>query len=187
MIIYGWNSKVLKHAPLENIECEHCKEKSSQIGIIANYFHIFWIPLFPYAKKATIVCNHCSQVVEEKQMTPEFKAKVKMLKATVPTPKYLFAGLGIIVIFIISISLNNFYSDLKQQDFLQAPLAGDVYILKDNDEASNYKYYFLKVKAIEEDSLLIAYNSYTYNGIPEKLEPQDGFYDVQLKIAKSDI
>src|SRR5690606_25185008 len=72
-------------------------------------------------------------------------------------------------------------------NFLQEPLAGDIYILKDNDEPSTYKYYLLKVKAIEEDSLVVSYNSYTYNGIPDKLEPEDGFYDFGVKIAKSHI
>lgn len=187
MIIYGWNSKILKHAPLENIECEHCGQKASQIGVVANYFHIFWIPLFPYSKKATIVCNHCSHVTSEKQMSPDFRAKIKVLKAAVPTPKYLFAGLGIIAALVVSFTVSNYFGDQKQQNFLEEPLAGDIYILKDNDEPSTYKYYLLKVKDIEEDSLLVSYNSYTYNGIPTKLEPQDGFYDFALRIAKSDI
>lgn len=187
MIIYGWNSKILKHAPLENVECEHCHEKSSQIGIISNYFHVFWIPLFPYSKKATIVCNHCSHVTSEKQMSPDFKAKVSALKAAVPTPKYLFAGVGIIAALVVFFQVNSYYAEYEQQNFLQEPLAGDIYILKDNDESSAYKYYLLKLKNIEEDTLLVTYNSLFYNGIPDKLEPRDGFYDFAVRIAKSDI
>lgn len=187
MIIYGWNSKILKHAPLTSVECENCKESASQISITSYYFHIFWIPLFPYSKKATIVCNHCSHVTSEKQMSPDFKAKVKDLKAAVPTPKYLFAGLGVIAALIIFFSVNSYNTDQKQQNYLQTPLAGDIYVLKANDEVSEYKYYLLKVKGIEEDSLLITYNSFSYNGIPDKLEPQDGFYDFTLKIAKAEI
>lgn len=187
MIIYGWNSKILKHAPLENIQCENCGENATQLGIVSNYIHIFWIPFFPYSKKATMVCNNCSHVRTERKMPPDFKAKVKALKAAVPTPKYLFSGLGIVAALIVFISFSIYSSDQQQQQYLQAPVAGDVYVLKDNEEPSAYKYYLLKVKSLEEDSLLVAYNSFSYNGIPDKLESNDGFYDYTMKIAKADI
>lgn len=187
MIIYCWNSKLLKHAPLENVECESCNQKSTQIGIHSNYFHIFWIPVFPYSKKASIVCTTCSHVTGEKKMPENFKNKVKALKGAVPTPKYHFAGLAIIAALVVYFTFENYNSDVKQQNFLQAPLAGDVYILKDNEESSEYKYYLLKVKGLEEDSLRISYNSFAYNKLPMKLDEEDGFYDFTSKIAKSEI
>lgn len=45
----------------------------------------------------------------------------------------------------------------------------------------------MKVNGVEEDSLFVTYNSYSYNGIPVQLEPEDGFYDVSVKIAKAEI
>lgn len=187
MLIYGWNSELLKHAPLENTECESCNEKTTQIGIHSNYFHIFWIPVFPFSKKASIVCTTCSHVTREKKMPENFKVKVKALKGTVSMPKYHFAGLAIIAALVIYFTFDNYNSDLKQQDFLQTPMAGDVYILKDNEEVSEYKYYLLKVKGLEEDSLRISYNSFSYNQIPAKLDPEDGFFEYTSKIAKSEI
>lgn len=187
MIIYGWSTKVLKQAPLKNIECESCKERASHMGITSHYFHVFWIPFFPYAKKIAIVCNHCGHVTEEKQMSSDFKAKIKDIKAAAPTPKYLFSGLGIIVALAIFIAFTRYNTNQKQHGYLESPLAGDIYVLKDNDEASAYKYYLLKINNVEEDSLLVTYNAYSYNGIPEQLEPEDGFYDFAYKINKDEI
>lgn len=187
MIIYGWRSKTLKQAPLKNIECENCKECASNLSVTSHYVHIFWIPIFPYAKKVAISCHQCGQVTKEKQMPPDFKAKIKDIKAASPTPKYLFSGLGILaigVLFIVSLGYN---TSQKQQDYLNSPLEGDIYVMKDNEEASAYRYYLMKINGTEQDSLFVTYNAYSYNGIPEQLEPEDGFYDFSIKIAKSDL
>ena len=187
MIIYGWNSKLLKHAPLQNVPCESCKEETTQIGIQSHYVHIFWIPIFPYSKKASIVCTGCQHVTREKEMAPEFKAKVKTLKAAVPFPKYHFAGLGIIAALAIFFSFQSYDNDQKQQNYLQSPLSGDVYILKDDKEPSEYKFYLLKLLETETDSVFITYNSFGYTAIPKKLDPKDGFYNYTVKIAKSEL
>src|SRR5690606_19188940 len=101
MIIYGWNSKLLKHAPLENMECESCSEKTTQIGIHFNYFHIFWIPVFPFSKKASIVCTTCSHVTGEKKMPENIKVNMRALQSVGPTPTHHFTGLAIFAMLII--------------------------------------------------------------------------------------
>ncbi|SRR5690554_4339760 len=187
MIIYGWRAKILKEAPLTNIECENCKECASHIGIASHYFHLFWIPCFPYAKRVVIACNYCGKVTKEKQMSPDFKSKISEIKAAAPTPKYLFSGLGILAALACFIAFSSYNTGQQQKNFLGSPMTGDIYVLKDNEEASAYKYYLMKVNGVEEDSLFVTYNSYSYNGIPVQLEPEDGFYDVSVKIAKAEI
>lgn len=187
MIVYGWNSKLIKHAPLENIECENCHQKTTLIGIHSNYVHIFWIPVFPYSKKATMVCGSCSHVTAEKQMSPDFKAKIKALKSTVPLPKYHFSGLGIIFAITVYFTFLSYKDDRSQSEYLKAPLVGDVYVLKNNDEPTKYKYSLLKVQGLEEDSVLISPNSYSYTKIPAKLDTDDGFYNYTIKIAKDKV
>lgn len=187
MIIYGWRSKTLKQAPLRDIECENCKESASHLSVTSHYVHIFWIPIFPYAKRVAIACHQCGQVTKEKEMSPDFKAKIHDIKAAAPTPKYLFSGLAvlaIIVLFIVSLDYN---TSQQQQDYLSSPLVGDIYVLKDNEEVSAYKYYLMKINDTEQDSLFVTYNAYSYNGIPVQLEPEDGFYDFSIKIAKSEL
>ena len=187
MIIYGWRSKTLKQAPLTNLECENCKECASHVGVTSHYFHVFWIPFFPYAKKVAIVCHNCGQVTKEKHMSEDFKSKTKEMKAAAPTPKYLFTGLGIMGAIIAFVAFVLYGAGQQQDNYLASPMTGDIYVLKDNEEVAAHKYYLLKINGVEEDSLLVTYNAYSYNGIPEQLEPGDGFYDVSIRIAKVEV
>lgn len=109
MIIYGWNTKSLRQALLENFECPSCKEKNSVLLIRAQYIHIFWIPLFPYRKTTDIVCPSYGFVLRKKEVGSDKKALVKQLKSAVPTPKYLFIGLLLIVLgvsYLVGLSIN---------------------------------------------------------------------------------
>lgn len=187
MIVYGWNSKLIKHAPLENIDCENCHQKTTLIGIHSNYVHIFWIPVFPYSKKATMVCGSCNHVTTEKHMSPDFKAKIKALKSTVPLPKYHFSGLGIILALAVYFTFISHKNNVTQSEYIKAPLAGDVYVLKNDEEPTKYKYSLLKVQGFEEDSMLLSPNSFSYTNIPAKLDTEDGFYNYTIKVAKNKI
>ncbi|WP_185152565.1 hypothetical protein [Fulvivirga aurantia] len=155
-----------------------------QLLIYSSYAHIFWIPLFPYKKSAMLYCGHCQKVTEEKTLESKDRQKIKALKSSVPTPKYMFAGLVIIILAIAGLTFNSSQQEKKQQAFINAPLVGDVYKLKDETELSDYKYYLLKVVAVDEDSIDVSASSFSYNGLPDKLEAEDGFYDVSYRIDR---
>ncbi len=184
MIIYGWNSKIIKQAPLENLTCEHCQEKNSLLTIYSRYVHIFWIPMFPYKKEALISCAHCQKATEEKHMTVDYKEKVKALKKSVPTPKYLFSGLVILALGAAYLGYAGNENTKKELSFLEQPQAGDVYRNYDETETTEYKYYLWKVADVIDDSVYVSPSSYSYNGLPTKLEPEDGFYDAYFAVHK---
>jgi hypothetical protein len=45
----------------------------------------------------------------------------------------------------------------------------------------------MKVNAIDQDSLIVSFSSYSYNGVVDKLDPADGFYNVAYSIHKNEI
>ncbi|MCX6316757.1 MAG: zinc-ribbon domain-containing protein [Bacteroidetes bacterium] len=58
-IIYG-----IKKAPVgitEEMErCPHCEtDNFSDIYVTSNYYHIYFIPIFPFEKEVTVVCQRC--------------------------------------------------------------------------------------------------------------------------------
>jgi len=187
MVVYGWNSKNIKQAPLDGYECPNCQEKNSHLAIFAHYAHIFWIPVFPYKKSAQISCLHCQLATEEKAMPEEMKGKIKQLKSAVGIPKYMFAGLILIGLSIAFFSYSSSQNAKLEMEYINSPLIGDVYILKNLEESSEYNHYLLKVNDIEEDSLVVSINSYTYNGIIKELDPADGFYNVTYSIHKDEV
>ena len=185
MIIYGWNSKNIKQAELESYNCPECGEKKSVIAIFAHYVHIFWIPLFPYKKSASIVCSHCQLATEEKTMSSEMKGTISQLKSTVSTPKSLFSGLLLLAVAVVFFSFRSYQNEQLEQSYLENPQIGDVYVLKDLEESSEYKHFLMKINEIESDSLWVSFNSYSYTDIITELDPRDGFYNYEYSIHRS--
>lgn len=187
MIIYGWNSKILKQAPLENYPCPSCQRNESQIIILAKYVHIFWIPVFPYKKSAMVFCTQCRLETDDENaiMIGTDNRAIKKLKSAVALPIYLFSGLIIILLAIGYFTYAGAQDEKRDAGYIDSPLAGDVYLLKNEQDTTGYKYYLMKVRDVTGDSLWVSYSSYQYNGIVSKLEPEDGFYDVVYQIHKS--
>lgn len=187
MIIYGWNTKTIKEASLDNYECPNCNQKQSVLLLFARYVHIFWIPVFPYKKSAVIVCAHCKKETDEKGIGAATGVDVKQLKSTVPLPKYLFSGLAVIAAGVLFLTYSRFEKSRKEESYIKEPRVGDVYIFRDNEESSAYKYYLLKVRVVTEDSLWVSSSSYNYNRLVSTLDPNDGFYDVMYTMHKNNI
>ncbi len=182
MIIYGWNAKNIKQADLEAYQCPKCGEKQSAIAIFAHYAHIFWIPVFPFKKSANIICGHCQLDTEEKQMPSEMKDTIKRLKSTVSMPKSLFSGLVILILAVAFFSFRGIKNAQLEESYLEKPQIGDVYIIKDPQEPTEYDHYLFKIIDITDDSLWVSFSAYNYNGVVSKLEPEDGFYDVMYSM-----
>lgn len=176
MIIYGWNTKRIKNAPIPNRVCPHCQQKdTSYFDAYGSYVHIFWIPVFPYKKQAFIACNNCQAAIEESGMDAETKSKFKLLKGAVKLPVYMFSGLILIAIAIAFGIFSSIQTDMEKEDFITSPLRNDVYTVYDSEEPSSYKYYLMKVVLADEDSVVFAPNTYSYDAIPDQLDPEDGF------------
>lgn len=185
MIIYGWNSKNIKQADLEAYVCPNCNEKQSVLTIFAHYAHIFWIPLFPFKKTARIVCGHCQLDTEEKSMPEDMKGTIKQLKSAVAVPKSLFSGLVVLALVVSLFTFRNIQNARLGQVYLQNPQIGDVYVIEDPEESSEYNHFLLKVNDIEGDSLWVSFNTYAYNDVVTELDSRDGFYDVMYSLHRN--
>ncbi|MBI3219090.1 MAG: zinc-ribbon domain-containing protein [Bacteroidetes bacterium] len=184
MIIYGWNAKNIKQAPLENYECPNCQQKQSVIVIFARYVDIFWIPVFPFKKTAVIVCTNCKHETEENNIELGTKGAIQQLKSAVPIPKYLFSGLALILFAIAFFTYQGIQNGEKENAYLGDPKAGDIYFLKNDKGKSANNYYLMKVRKVEGDSLWISYNSFWYSRMTKKLDPKDGFYNIMYSMHK---
>ena len=185
MIVYGWNSRNLKQAPLQNYQCPNCQQSESHIVILAKYVHIFWIPVFPYKKSAIVFCTQCKhETHDENAIMLGSESAVKKLKATVPLPFYLFSGLALILLAIGYFTYAGTKDDKREQSYVEDPRKGDVYLIKNSEEPTTYNHYLLKVRDVVGDSLWVSSSTYNYNGIISQLDPEDGFYDIMYPIHK---
>ena len=181
MIIYGWNNRIIKKAQVEKLACPHCNSESVWAEVVAFYVHIFWIPLFPYKKSGQFTCSSCNSNVAGDDLSET----MKLMKKSVKLPFYLFSGLGIIVAFVAYMFVNSSIENKMELVYLSNPEKGDIYHIRDTEETSEYKYYLWKVDEVFKDSLYISQNAYSYNGLPEQLLDDDGFYDTYYVIDRS--
>ena len=185
MIVYGWNSKVLKESPFPNHTCESCDSTNSFVVVSASYAHIFWIPLFPYKKKLDIVCGSCGLDTKPKYVSEEVKQLAKKLKSSVRIPFYLFSGVGVIGALVIYLIINGSLVGQKMEEFLQEPQANDIYFLYDKTEPTEFKHYLWKAREVKGDTVYITYNGFSYNKRPDELKQEDGFYNISVPMHKS--
>jgi uncharacterized membrane protein len=100
MFICGTKSTRIIVEPLSE-ECLNCQTRHTMdLHIFQRYAHIFWIPLFPVGKYTVSQCNHCRQVLKDRQMPIALRAVCDKLRANAKTPVWTFAGIIIIALAI---------------------------------------------------------------------------------------
>ncbi|MFC6102363.1 hypothetical protein [Olivibacter domesticus] len=154
MIIFGSRTNAVGQGT-PTYRCNYCgTEDSVFIQYFLRYFHVFWIPMFPYRTYGTSCCAHCRQVLSRREMSTELKSVVSSEKPR-PSIKY-FSGLLLLVVGIIFIAIA-IQTEIKQTEtFLAKPQLGDVYGIKQENGA--YTLYLLTKQ--QHDSLGFRLNDY---------------------------
>lgn len=187
MVIYGWSSKKLKQAPFSGKSCSNCQNENTLIIVSSSYAHIFWIPLFPFKKTLSIVCSNCKHEEKAKDASDEVKDISKKLKASVKTPWYLFSGSILAALIIGFFIIQGVVEQKKHETYLENPEVNDIYILYNADEETEFKYHLWKVVDVKGDSVNMSSASFQYTYPPNRLDPEDGFYDVYFTYHKNDM
>ncbi len=174
MIVYGWNSKHLGEQKLEGATCPNCEGNSIHAQGQAKYFHVFWIPLFPYGKKLTAHCDSCGETFSKKGMTPKMKDKLGLVKSAFKTPIYLFSGSVLIAAVVGWI----FYSASKHKEnvalTIQDLQPDDVLLFKGNGR----NYNFAKITEHRSDTVFFVNGNYYYEG------GKPSRYDYEKEVVK---
>ncbi|HEX2630949.1 MAG TPA: hypothetical protein VHM26_18160 [Chitinophagaceae bacterium] len=85
-------------------ECPYCNETNTTLlSIYVRYNHIFWIPLFPYAKEGSAYCTHCERHRNESQFGPQLTHEFREYKKKTRYPWWSWTWVIIFISFIISI------------------------------------------------------------------------------------
>ena len=106
MIIFGTRNKFLTAFNTEQT-CGHCNTGKLNLVYTISYFHVFWIPMFPFGKKGMTQCPHCKQILNAHELAPESRNYINNQKSNVKTPLTYFAGLILIGVLILFVTLLN--------------------------------------------------------------------------------
>ena len=129
MIIYGYSTRVGKAKPAQG-NCPSCSNGPLFATTVFRYFHIYWIPLFPFSRKLALVCSHCKKTFFQKDLQEQDRFSALSQMRPDPFSVWLFTGVFLIVAGIGAV----FYFDQQEKKELQAyfssPKHNDLYIVR---------------------------------------------------------
>src|SRR5690554_1494524 len=131
MIIFGTRTKLLpQHTQNLSLHCSHCGVgNATNIYKQFKYFHIFWIPFFPYGSKLITECGHCKRVSYERELDPRTLADIKS-QGVRKIPFGYYAGILLIGLFFGAATIAGISGSIKTSGYLENPQIGDVYEVK---------------------------------------------------------
>ncbi len=157
MIVYGTRASHVKTTQLTTETCQHCGTQGSVIlSTYARYAHVFWIPFFPVGRFSVSQCQHCKQVLEEKQMPAQIRAHHERNIAGTRLPLWQFSGLALVLVGIAFGVYADGADKEQQARFLEAPKSGDIYELKTKAGA----YTTFRVAEAPGDTVTVSFNDY---------------------------
>lgn len=96
------------------VKCPHCLQYAPVLVVgCAEYYHVFWIPLFAW-KTAVYLCAACQKTLVEGRgysgdlrvsISPDAKALAASTLPRVRLPWYYFIGLPAVVVLIFYVSI----------------------------------------------------------------------------------
>ncbi|MFN8438321.1 MAG: zinc-ribbon domain-containing protein [Cytophagales bacterium] len=175
MLVYGTKSTLIL-ADQTNEKCSSCgHENCVQMYIHQKYFHIFWIPLFPYKKTAITQCTHCKKALEKKEFSSNLNFYYEKLVTKAKTPIWTFSGLAILAGLITWGTIVGKQNEAKHLEHIEHPLVNDLYKIK--TETNQYTVY--KVSKVSKDSVYYFVNQFEtnkYSGLSDIISKGDASY-----------
>jgi len=165
---FGIKTMTIKDDVDHQNHCEECRSTNLQTTITKDYFHIWFIPMFALGKKSiSIRCNECKYYLRDKNVQ---KLYLQMTR----TPFYMYTGLIIFMLLVCSLVVLNITSQHKKHKYVLDPQVEDVYTIREENEG-NTIYYFLRIKDIRGDTVLMYHSNLYYKRFISQMERGDYF------------
>ena len=180
IFLYGKRKVRIKKYDDYNIKCENCNSCEQRFSVYQEYFHIFFIPIFPLGfKMIKSVCLKCNDTFNEE--------KKKHYLSITRTPLYLYTGIILFIGLIVAIVIANINTQKQKAEYVANPKINDVYLIRE-DENKTATYYFLKIKNIEIDTVELLHSYLQYNRFISTMSNSDYFVSDEIyKVSKSDL
>ncbi|MBP6302340.1 MAG: hypothetical protein KBB37_10125 [Bacteroidia bacterium] len=178
--IYGRKKAKIKSATDYIGTCSSCNSIGLEFDIFRDYFHLFWIPLFPVGDKESK--GHCTKCGYPNNFNP----RVKHIESITMTPVYLYSGLLMFFTLIGIMVVGNINTQKEKALFIANPKVGDVYQIRKEVGDSTY-FHFLRVARIQRDTVVVYPNAFQYFRYVHKLNDQDYFVAQELFYTQKEL
>ena len=86
------------------VNCPCCETHSmADAMVMSKYYHIYWMPIFPFDKPVNVVCQKCGMVRAGITMNANLVSNYEEIKRKYRHPWFTYIGVGIFALIIISI------------------------------------------------------------------------------------
>jgi len=179
-IIYGKRQVKTKSYTHHEYPCKNCNDFDLKIDVYREYFHVFFLPLFPIGKEIKIRCNNCGEPKWINSIQQQYE------KSGSP-PFYLYTGIILAVGLVLLVIVVNLNTQMQKAKFVANPLVGDIYTIR-SDEKGTASYYFLKVSKVNGDTVHAYHNNLVYHSYVSTLNSGDFFVEgEELIFTKKDL
>lgn len=181
LILHGRRTARIKKHTDNQQSCKSCGVFDLDVRVYRDYYHIFFIPLFPVGDKTVkIRCNNCGEPIRLETLQNHYENISR-------TPIYLYA-LPILFAGLIAILINaNINTQKKKSVFVENPKVGDVYTIR-KDDSNSTSYFFLKLIEVRGDTIVAYHNNLEYYGFVTELNGDDFFVKgEELVFTKSEL
>ena len=181
LLIYGKRRIRIKKYDDFHIKCDNCNSHEQRFLVYQEYFHLFFIPIFPFGVKTIkSVCLKCNDTFNGEK-------KNHYLSIT-RTPIYLYTGIILLVGLITTLVITNITTQKQKAEYVANPKINDVYLIRDNENKST-TYYFLKIKNIDNDTVELLHSYLQYNHFVSTMNDSDYFVndEILINVSKSDL
>ena len=107
LFLFGVNSSAVESYPVQVKNCPNCNhDVAYKVEVKGNYFHIFFVPIFPLWKSTAAVCQNCGNQLKPKTYFPELQKSIyqhQLINKSKRRPWW--HGLGCLVLIIAPILL----------------------------------------------------------------------------------
>lgn len=167
-VIYGRRTARIKKYTDNQQACKGCKTFDLDTKLYRDYYHLFFIPIFPVGGKTIkIKCNNCGEPIRLETIEKHYKSITK-------TPFYLFSFPIIFAVLVIILGKANLDTQNEKALFVDNPKVGDVYRIRKNQN-NKTTYYFLRIVRFSGDTVVAYHNHLEYSGFISKLDEDDFF------------
>lgn len=190
MIIFGTRTKVLANKSQSAIgNCDYCGTVQSLFAYRQiKYFHVFWIPIFPYSSEVITICNHCKKLSYQREINPQ-TLQVISSEAIRKTPFGYFSGLVLIGLFVSAIVIAGIYGAKKKEKYLKDPKVGDVYEVSYTKDGKTMRTLY-RIANLTTDSVTFDLNDYeadSRKGLRKLREQHADSYAEKQRLSRAEL
>jgi hypothetical protein len=167
MIVYGTRGRVVSGPMKNDAACPQCGKSPLRTAGVIRYFHVFWIPLFPYKRIEVLECPACNAARLGPDVPEPARSEIRrtLLGGAKLTP--LFVGLILLAGLVGMGAVGSRQRAEREAAWLATPAIHDHYVVKlpevfpKADRA--YPYGVLEVTAVADGAVTVRVPNYAYD------------------------